>query len=260
MLASGPPKDLRSKNVFDENDLADHAEDDAHHETEEAQANEDGSVPVAVEQQLSSDPAADEAQKQADMAKLQTKKLVKDEESATGAISAKIYALYIGAMGSLLFWVALVAVFFGSQGLQVGVNFWLQRWAKSYDPQVESASFLTFMLAPVAQSILALSPSDDENNDVSILSSFKDDQTNYYLAWYLVLNLIYLVSIAVRMVSRLFSDLPWRVKPPDASLSSFLAGMALLRISESECDLVRQAAAESVRVSKLQRCPFSKDC
>lgn len=81
--AAGRPSDLRNQNVFAEDELADNAEDNAHHATGSRKPDADGRVEVSVEQQISDDPAADEAKKLSDAAKRESKRLVKEETSAS---------------------------------------------------------------------------------------------------------------------------------------------------------------------------------
>jgi ABC-type multidrug transport system fused ATPase/permease subunit len=105
-------------------------------------------------------------------------------------------------MGSVFFWLALCAVFLGSQGLQIEVNLWIRRWAANYDPQVESTTVLSLVLAPVAQTLLALSSArlaDDKPVGQALAATGRDDSTTFYLSWYVILSVIYLISIALRM-------------------------------------------------------------
>jgi hypothetical protein len=84
--AAGLPADLRSQNVFADDELADDAEDDAHHATGSSKPDAEGHVEVSVEQQISDDPAADEAKKLQDAAKRDSKRLVKEETSASSVV------------------------------------------------------------------------------------------------------------------------------------------------------------------------------
>lgn len=105
-------------------------------------------------------------------------------------------------MGSVFFWLALSAVFLGSQGLQIEVNLWIRKWAANYDQQIESVTILSMVLAPVAQTLLAMGPPAVVNDQAFVSSSRaagRTDSTTFYLSWYVVLSAIYLVSIALRM-------------------------------------------------------------
>lgn len=105
-------------------------------------------------------------------------------------------------MGSVFFWLGLCAVFLGSQGLQIEINLWIRKWAANYDPRVESVTVLSIVLAPVAQTLLALGPAplaDDNFAFQASAASGRADSTTFYLSWYVILSVIYLVSIALRM-------------------------------------------------------------
>lgn len=85
--AAGSPADLRSQDVFADDELADDAEDDAHHATGSHKPDVNGNVEVSVEQQISDNPAIDEAKKLQDAAKRDSKRLVKEETSASFVVA-----------------------------------------------------------------------------------------------------------------------------------------------------------------------------
>jgi hypothetical protein len=146
VLASGSPQDLKDSNVFPEDALADSGADDHDHEESGETAAEGGELEaLAAEEDGEIDLEAAKKLKE----KRESKKLVKEETSATGGVSADVYKvslggsanrsrhwrrvvadrfgssplqLYMSSMGSLTFWIFLVVLFLGSQYTQVGTN------------------------------------------------------------------------------------------------------------------------------------------
>jgi ABC-type multidrug transport system ATPase subunit len=87
VLAAGSPSELKSRNVFAADALADSGADDEHHDVK-------GTVEVPVEQiaaEQAGEADLDEARKIQD--KKDSKKLVKDETTSTGGVSLGVYKL-----------------------------------------------------------------------------------------------------------------------------------------------------------------------
>lgn len=111
VLAAGSPEELKAASVFSEDALADSGADDDHAAKVDSKEAEKGTLEEVVAD--AGDVDAEEAKKAQD--KKDSKKLVKDETTSQGGVSLDVYKLYIGAMGTLVFWIVLVALFFGSQ-------------------------------------------------------------------------------------------------------------------------------------------------
>jgi ABC-type multidrug transport system fused ATPase/permease subunit len=60
------------------------------------------------------------------------KKLVKEEERATGRVKFSIYAAYIKATGGTPIWMLIILVYGTSQALILGRSWWLRIWSASY--------------------------------------------------------------------------------------------------------------------------------
>lgn len=153
-------------------------------------------------------------------------------------------------MGTLAFWILLIALFFGSQrfvygtkeietpsltspsplfflpSVQISVNLWIRRWASQYDVVAEpqNVNLLSFVLAP-----LQLVPFNASGTHDLLTSVPSKDSTTYYLTVYVLISLAYMVTIAIRMrfesdsariVSRRFKLTPLPSFPSSASFST----------------------------------------
>lgn len=89
VLASGSPQDLKDSNVFPEDALADSGADDHDHQTAESAPKVEGGELEALAAQGDGEIDLEAARKLKE--KRESKKLVKDETSATGGVSADVY-------------------------------------------------------------------------------------------------------------------------------------------------------------------------
>ncbi|KAG0164899.1 hypothetical protein DFQ28_008804 [Apophysomyces sp. BC1034] len=162
--------------------------------------------------------AADEAEEIADNAEVDSalplsegaeevikkkpKALVEEETRATGKVKSRLYTLYMSTVGNLLFWAVIVVFVIGSRGLDVSSNWWLKRWAQSYEKQDANATFSLLQLAGLtkgltskpaslslsSQSIIA--PTMVGTTDIQALDAAADDRLSLYLGIYVAINVL----------------------------------------------------------------------
>lgn len=125
--------------------------------------------------------------------------LVEDETRATGMVKLRLYKLYTGMVGNVFFWVAMVALFLGSRGLDIAESWWIKQWSHSYEVQNET-NLLFQQQSVISQSkpIYAYQPisfimNNDDNATSVHVADAKEDSLNYYLAIYCLITMVNIV-------------------------------------------------------------------
>ncbi|CED84845.1 Multidrug resistance-associated protein/mitoxantrone resistance protein, ABC superfamily [Phaffia rhodozyma] len=220
VIAQGTAAHLKSLNAFPEDALADDAHDNAHHpiaSSSKMPIGESGigKTEATIEQDLTDDETVkvdlEATKKILDETRLK-KKLVKEETSSEGGVSKEVYKLYMAAMGAAIFWIMLILAYLGSQGVQIWTNLWLRKWAAQYNSSevdFSSLSLVAFFVGPVnavphrslsSQTTFSAAPTQPiDRFAITGARAPAEDTTNYYLAVYAAITVLYLVAIAIRM-------------------------------------------------------------
>ena len=106
---------------------------------------------------------------QADKAAPETLRLVAAESQSQGVIDFRYYRLYWSSMGGIAFWLLIVVVYLGTQGLQIANNAWIRDWANASDR---------------ASRLLDLA---------------QERSVTFYLGVYVALSAVYMLGVAIRV-------------------------------------------------------------
>ncbi|KXN65309.1 hypothetical protein CONCODRAFT_53624, partial [Conidiobolus coronatus NRRL 28638] len=108
-----------------------------------------------------------------------TKKLVEEEERATGKVKLSIYKTYFKAVGGIPYWAIFCLLFVLYQALPLVLDWWIQRWTSSYDKERS----LVFKV------------------------SDKDDMLNYFIIVYVIIGLSCVISVGLRVAYQFYGSL-----------------------------------------------------
>lgn len=72
--------------------------------------------------------------------------LIKEEAKAEGVVGLDVYIFYAKRFGAIFPWIILIALFIGSQIVNIGQSWWLRRWAA--DSETGHILFSVFGMAP----------------------------------------------------------------------------------------------------------------
>ncbi|KAG2203106.1 hypothetical protein INT47_004913 [Mucor saturninus] len=142
------------------------------------------------EEQEDESPVIAEIQKTND----KPKTLVQDEGRASGTVKMRLYKLYFGLVGNWFFWTIIFTAIIGVKGFDVLSNWWLKKWAQSYETAADiNPSIISSIHANINSGInwpLSIPSLNNLAPTPSILS--KEDASkslNKYLGIYVLINL-----------------------------------------------------------------------
>ncbi|TIA94369.1 hypothetical protein E3P81_00118 [Wallemia ichthyophaga] len=115
---------------------------------------------------------------------------IEEEKKSEGAVSAKVYKLYAASLGGGIFWSIMFFTFIGAQTSEVAASYWLRLWTSSYDKAADVFSYI------VTRTSMLFVPGDDIAA-ASLINTH--DETNYYLAIYVLVSFGYIVLTSLCM-------------------------------------------------------------
>jgi ABC-type multidrug transport system fused ATPase/permease subunit len=171
-----------------------------------------------------------------------TKKLVEEEERATGKVKLSIYSTYFKAVGGMPYWAVFCLLFVLYQALPLALDWWIRIWTSSYDKEKSLGIFSSgtkyypniFNFATVKDhsgtsmgligSNTLLPPGYKWTQ--SVYSAFKvsdrDDMLNYYIIVYVVIGLSCVISVGLRVAYQFYGSLKASRYLHDSMLSKIL--------------------------------------
>lgn len=189
VVGADTPATLQTQGLFADEDLADNGEDLVRHHKEGRPSPDqvtDGNIIIEdLEAQTAELEEVDEQLKKDKTALKGGKgdKFFKSESQETGSIGWRVWKMYFSFLGTLPYWVLLIAVFIGSQGAQIESNQWIRVWSNSVSEHHLVARAMRFFQ-------LSTSAASDQN-----------DRSAYYLTVYVLLNLLFGILVAARTFS-----------------------------------------------------------
>lgn len=189
VVGADTPATLQTQGLFAEEDLADNGEELVTHHKESRPASDQVTVGNIIIEDLEGHTAeleqVDEQLKK-DKTALQdvkTDKFFKSESQETGSIGLRVWKMYFSFLGTLPYWVLLIAVFIGSQAAQIESNQWIRVWSNAIsENQLVARAIRLFQLSTLS------------TVDAS-------DRSSYYLTVYILLNLLFVILVAARTFS-----------------------------------------------------------
>ncbi|CAG8580609.1 39229_t:CDS:10 [Gigaspora margarita] len=108
--------------------------------------------------------------------------LVEEEERATGMVKFKIYKSYLRANGNILYWLFVAVMFFGTRGIQIMENWWLQVWSDASNNNETIPAIVSFV----------------QPNNLIMVNGILDDihkphSVDYYLTIYVLITSLSIV-------------------------------------------------------------------
>ncbi|KAF0405290.1 P-loop containing nucleoside triphosphate hydrolase protein [Gigaspora margarita] len=108
--------------------------------------------------------------------------LVEEEERATGMVKFKIYKSYLRANGNILYWLFVAVMFFGTRGIQIMENWWLQVWSDASNNNETIPAIVNFV----------------QPNNLIMVNGILDDihkphSVDYYLTIYVLITSLSIV-------------------------------------------------------------------
>lgn len=188
VVGADTPTALQAQGLFAEEDLADNGESLLVHHKDGTPDAED-SADVTIEDLESHTAELEQVDKQLKKDKLAVPegkgdKFFKSESQETGSIGWRVWQMYFSFLGTLPYWMLLIAVFIGSQAAQIESNQWIRVWSNSIAEHRLVAKTLQYV------------------KTFAISSSLPDeDRSAYYLIVYVLLNLLFAVLVAARTFS-----------------------------------------------------------
>lgn len=189
VVGADTPAALQAQGLFAEEDLADNGESLLIHHKEGQPDREQENADVTVEDLESQTAELEQVDKQLKKDKLAVEgvkgdKFFKSESQETGSIGWRVWQMYFSFLGTLPYWVLLIAVFIGSQAAQIESNQWIRVWSNSISEHQ--------LVVRTLQYINTLTTSS---------STHTEDRSAYYLIVYILLNLLFAGLVAARTFS-----------------------------------------------------------
>lgn len=189
VVGADTPAALQARGLFAEEDLADKGESLLTHHKDGKPDAAPGDLEVTVEDLESQTAELEQVDKQSKKDKLAVKgvkgdKFFKSENQETGSIGWRVWQMYFSFLGTLPYWVLLIAVFIGSQAAQIESNQWIRVWSNSISEHR--------LVARTLQLIRTFGVSSGMQDD---------DRSGYYLTVYILLNILFAVLVAARTFS-----------------------------------------------------------
>ncbi len=190
VVAAGSPEDLQRAGHFAAKDM----EDDGKNVVVHAAAR-DQPQPVTLELLADSEPDTAEAKKLAAAPKAsepvepQRDNLIAAEKQEQGKVALSTYMLYFKSLGGVWFWILIVVLFLGAQGVQVETNAWIRTWANASDHQVSALLKRTIQILLVAPQFVHMHA-----------AGMSTSETAWYLEVYIAINLLFALLVGARTV------------------------------------------------------------
>ncbi|KAG2204776.1 hypothetical protein INT47_004051 [Mucor saturninus] len=141
--------------------------------------------------------------------------LVQEETRAVGHIKAKLYAMYLRAVGSPWYWCIVMSFVFGSRGLDVAESWWIKKWVHSSESSSNGTSISAMGSFPLLMNPSNL-PSTIENSfstttagtySEAFIKDAGSDQLNMYLNIYMLITMTNILIGAGRFASLYYGTL-----------------------------------------------------
>ncbi|CAG8525592.1 15387_t:CDS:10 [Gigaspora rosea] len=122
--------------------------------------------------------------------------LVEEEERATGMVKFKIYKSYLRANGNILYWLFVAVLFFGTRGIQIMENWWLQVWSDSSNNNETIPAIVSFV----------------QPNNLIMINGILDDihkphSVDYYLTIYVFITSLSIIFGVARFACLYYGSL-----------------------------------------------------
>ncbi|RIB29312.1 P-loop containing nucleoside triphosphate hydrolase protein [Gigaspora rosea] len=122
--------------------------------------------------------------------------LVEEEERATGMVKFKIYKSYLRANGNILYWLFVAVLFFGTKGIRIMENWWLQVWSDSSNNNETIPAIVSFV----------------QPNNLIMINGILDDihkphSVDYYLTIYVFITSLSIIFGVARFACLYYGSL-----------------------------------------------------